>query len=210
MDKLTRRGVLGIGAAAASVTLLPTAVQASARSATPWQTEGPFFPIHEQSDKDADLTVIDGQSEPALGEVVEVSGRIVDTNGDPIAGALVDIWQANAAGRYAHESDPNTAPLDPQFQGWARLVTGKDGSYSIRTIKPGAYPAEEAWVRPPHIHYKVARRGYKEITTQLYFEGDPLNDVDRLLLAVPEPERANLVGDFSGGAATFDVVLARV
>jgi protocatechuate 3,4-dioxygenase beta subunit len=210
MDKLTRRGVLGIGAAAASVTLLPTAVQASARSATPWQTEGPFFPIHEQSDKDADLTVIDGQSEPALGEVVEVSGRIVDTNGDPIAGALVDIWQANAAGRYAHESDPNTAPLDPQFQGWARLVTGKDGSYSIRTIKPGAYPAEEGWVRPPHIHYKVARRGYKEITTQLYFEGDPLNDVDRLLLAVPEPERANLVGDFSGGAATFDVVLARV
>ncbi len=210
MDKLTRRHLLGIGAAAASVTLLPTAVQAVTRSATPWQTEGPFFPIHEQSDKDADLTVIDGQSEPALGEVVEVSGRIVDTNGDPIAGALVDIWQANAAGRYAHESDPNTAPLDPQFQGWARLVTGPDGSYSIRTIKPGAYPAAEAWVRPPHIHYKVARRGYKEITTQLYFGGDPLNDVDRLLLAVPEPERAQLIGDFSGGAATFDVVLARV
>lgn len=210
MEKMTRRGMLGIGAAAASATLLPTVVQASARSATPWQTQGPFFPVHEQSDKDADLTVIDGQSEPALGEVVEVSGRIVDTNGDPIAGALIDIWQANAAGRYAHESDANTAPLDPQFQGWARLVTGPDGRYSIRTIKPGVYPAEEGWDRPPHIHYKVARRGYKEITTQLYFKGDPLNDVDRLLLAVPEPERSNLVGDFSNGAATFDVVLARV
>lgn len=156
------------------------------------------------------MTMINGRSVAALGEVVEIKGRILDTDGTPIVGALVDIWQANAAGRYAHESDPNTAPLDDNFQGWARLVTDDDGRYSIRTIKPGAYPAEEGWVRPPHIHYKVARRGFKEITTQLYFKGDALNDIDRLLLAVPQPERDTLIADFSNGPAIFDVVLARV
>ena len=210
MDKFKRRDILGFTVVAASATLLPTAAQSNARTATPWQTEGPFFPMHEQSDKDADLTVIDGQSESALGEVVEVKGRILDTEGNAITGALIDIWQANAAGRYTHERDSNTAPLDPHFQGWARLVTGADGSYSVRTIKPGAYSVKEGWDRQPHIHYKVAKRGYKEITTQLYFKGDPLNNVDQLLLAVPEDERADLIGDFSKGAATFDVVLARV
>jgi len=132
------------------------------------------------------MTMINGRSVAALGEVVEIKGRILDTDGTPIAGALVDIWQANAAGRYAHESDPNTAPLDDNFQGWARLVTDDDGRYSIRTIKPGAYPAEEGWVRPPHIHYKVARRGFKEITTQLWFNSvflDLLSNRSRLLFA---------------------------
>lgn len=210
MSKITRRGVLSVGAAATSALILPSAAQSQSQTATPWQTEGPFFPVHEQSDKDADLTMIAGRSVAALGEVVEVKGHILDTDGNPIAGALIDIWQANAAGRYDHEADPNTAPLDANFQGWARLVTGEDGSYSVRTIKPGAYPAEEGWVRPPHIHYKVARRGFKEITTQLYFKGDPLNDIDRLILAVPEAERASLIGDFSKGPATFNVVLARV
>ncbi len=210
MSKLTRRGLFGIGAVATSALIVPLATKAQSQSATPWQTEGPFFPIHLQPDKDADLTRIAGHSDAALGEVVEVTGRVLDTDGNPIEGALVDIWQANSAGRYDHEADSNTAPLDANFQGWARLVTGEDGSYSIRTIKPGAYPAEEGWVRPPHIHYKVARRGYKEITTQLYFKGDPLNDTDRLILEVPEPERTSLICDFSDGPATFDIVLARV
>lgn len=210
MSKITRRGFLGIGAAATSAAFLPTASLSQDYTATPWQTEGPFFPIHQQSDKDADLTTIAGRDTVALGEVVEVKGQILDTDGKPVAGALVDIWQANAAGRYDHEADPSTAPLDPNFQGWARLVTGDDGSYRIRTIKPGAYPAAEGWIRPPHIHYKVARRGFKEITTQLYFKGDPLNEIDRLILAVPEAQRASLIGDFSDGPATFNVVLARV
>jgi protocatechuate 3,4-dioxygenase beta subunit len=209
MGKLTRRTILGIGAAAASTIVLPRATQANNRTATPWQTEGPYFPIHEQSDKDADLTAIVGHDTAALGDVIEVQGHILDTDGNPITGALIDIWQANSAGRYDHEADPSTTALDANFQGWARLITGEDGSYSLRTIRPGAYPAEEGWVRPPHIHYKVARRGFKEITTQLYFKGDPLNEIDRLILAVPQAERASLMGDFSDGPATFDVVLAR-
>ncbi|MCL4106102.1 UNVERIFIED_CONTAM: hypothetical protein GTU68_058408 [Idotea baltica] len=208
--KLTRRGVLGIGAAAASLLTLPTAAQTTHTKATPWQTEGPYFPTRDQSDKDADLTQIEGHTSTALGEVIEVQGRVLDTDGNPITGALIDIWQANAAGRYDHESDPSQAPLDVNFQGWARLVTGEDGRYSLRTIRPGAYAVDVQWTRPAHIHYKVARRGFKEITTQLYFKGDPLIDIDRLILAVPQSERGSLIGDFSDGSATFNVVLARV
>lgn len=187
-----------------------------AAAPTPHQTEGPFFPIHDQPDKDLDLTLIKGHAEHAEGDVVEVHGQVLDTDGKPVADALVDVWQANAHGRYAHERDPNTAPLDPNFQGWARLTTDAEGRFRVRTIKPGAYPVADGWSRPPHIHFKVARRGFHELTTQMYFAGDPLNDVDRLLLDVPESERAALIvafalGDGGGApAGEFGIVLRRV
>lgn len=183
---------------------------------TPSQGEGPFFPIHKQPDTDADMTLIDGQTERALGEVVEISGRVLDEDGNAIADALVDVWQANVHGRYAHEADPNPAPLDENFQGWAQLKTDSDGRYRVRTIKPGAYPVGDGWSRPPHIHFKIARRGFHELTTQMYFAGDPLNDVDRLLQSVPESERSMLVVDFrpsSGHDAKhgeFNLVMRRV
>jgi len=169
-----------------------------------------------QPDIDADMTVIEGRTERALGEVVEVSGQVLDENGDPIADALIDVWQANVHGRYAHERDPNPAPLDPNFQGWAKLVTDAEGRYRFRTIKPGPYQVGEAWSRPPHLHFKVARRGFEELTTQMYFAGDPLNDLDRLLQSVPEAERGMLVVDFAAGeksgvsAGRFDLVMAQV
>lgn len=200
-------GALGVAAAAASAPLMA--------AVTPTQTEGPFYPIVDQIDKDADLTRVEGRDETAQGEVIVVEGRVLDESGEPVEGALVDVWQANANGRYAHEADPNPAPLDPNFQSWAKMVTDDEGRYRFRTIKPGAYKVADEWSRPPHIHFKVARRGYRELTTQMYFAGDPLNDVDRLLQTVPENQRGMLVVDFQPHAddaphGTFDVILAAV
>ncbi|MBS3743184.1 MAG: intradiol ring-cleavage dioxygenase [Wenzhouxiangellaceae bacterium] len=189
---MTRRrlvqGSLGVAALSATGGLLATS--------TPVQTEGPFFPIRPQPDTDADMTLIEGHTEHALGEVVEISGRVLDEDGNPLGNALVDVWQANVHGRYSHEADPNPAPLDGNFQGWAQLKTDAEGRYRVKTIKPGAYPVMDGWSRPPHIHFKVARRGFHELTTQMYFAGDPLNDADRLLQSVPESERGMLVVDF--------------
>ncbi|MCY7354303.1 MAG: protocatechuate 3,4-dioxygenase [Lysobacter sp.] len=193
---------------------LALSVTAALPAATPTQTAGPFFPKHDQADKDLDLTRIEGHAKTARGEVIVVEGRVLDEQGQPVAEALVDVWQANMHGRYAHEADTSTAPLDPDFQGWARLRTDADGRFRVRTIKPGAYPVQANWSRPPHIHFKVARRGFHELTTQMYFAGDALNDIDRLLLAVPEADRPKLVVAFTDGvegakAGTFEIVLRR-
>lgn len=207
---LTRRqlvqGSLGVVAFSAAGSLLA--------GATPEQTEGPFFPVHEQPDTDADMTRIVGRSGRATGEVIEVSGQVRDDSGKPVADALIDVWQANAHGRYDHEADPNPAPLDENFQGWAQLKTDADGRYRFRSIKPGPYAVMDEWSRPPHIHFKVARRGYHELTTQMYFAGDPLNDSDRLLQSVPEAERGMLIVQFSKRAdvqaGVFDLIVRKV
>lgn len=208
-SKISRRGFLAATAGAGAGAMV--AGQAAADPIiTPAQTEGPFYPSSDQADKDADLTRIEGQDGVALGDVVQVEGRVLDANGAPIADAVVDVWQANAAGRYAHERDPNPAPLDPHFQGWAIMTTGADGGYRFRTVKPGAYPVTGDWSRPPHIHFKVSRRGFKEVTTQMYFEDEPLNEVDRILNAVPDAERSALVATLDGGVYRFAVVLEAV
>jgi protocatechuate 3,4-dioxygenase, beta subunit len=211
---ISRRRLLQTGLGAA--TMAAAAPLLAAPGITPAQIEGPFFPIRDQADKDIDLTRIEGHANRARGEVIEIGGQVLDADGQPIAGALVDVWQANAHGRYAHEADPNPAPLDPDFQGWARFTTDAEGRWRIRTIKPGAYPVRDGWARPPHIHFKVARRGYRELTTQMYFAGDPLNDADRLLLEVPADQRGRLLVAFSAGDADrppqgrFDLVLQAV
>jgi protocatechuate 3,4-dioxygenase beta subunit len=211
--KIGRRELLAAGMGIAAAGLAGHAAAGSAKP-TPGNPEGPFYPKHKQVDKDTDLTLIEGHSERAEGQVIRVTGQVLDEDGQPVEGALVDIWQANTHGRYQHEDDPATAPLDPNFQGWGMVKTDAQGRYAFTTIKPGAYQVDDAWRRPPHIHFKVSRRGYHELTTQMYFAGEPLNDTDRLFTDVPAEDRALLAVEFEDGAdgpqGHFPIVMARV
>jgi len=211
--KISRRNVLATGAGIAAAVLGGNALGGST-GPTPPNPEGPFYPKHNQLDKDTDLTLIQGHTERAQGRVIRISGRVLDEDGAPIEGALVDIWQANAFGRYHHEDDPATAPVDPHFQGWGMVKTDGDGNYAFTTIKPGAYNVESGWDRPPHIHFKVSRRGYHELITQMYFAGEELNQKDRLFLSVDENARQRLVVEFEDRDGTphgdFPIVLRRV
>ncbi len=164
-----------------------------AMTPTPAQSAGPFYPVQAQKDKDFDLTRIEGATGVASGKIIIVEGQILDTDKQPIEDASVDIWQANAAGRYHHPHDTNPAPLDPNFQGWAIVQSGKEGRFRFKTIYPGAYPASRAWTRPPHIHYKISKKGYVELVTQMYFPGQPLNDTDTLLQQISPLERQRLI-----------------
>lgn len=128
---------------------------------------GPFYPLHPSEESDADLTRLAGHSHRAQGTVVELVGRVCDLRGNPIAGAQIELWQANAAGRYAHQLDPATAPLDADFQGYARLTTGADGTYRILTIKPGGYDSPIGR-RTPHLHFDLRGRIHRSIA-QMYF-----------------------------------------
>jgi protocatechuate 3,4-dioxygenase beta subunit len=178
---------------------------------------GPVFGEDAIGELDHDLTR-QHQGEP-LGERIVVSGRLLDDAGRPLSGALIEVWQANAAGRYRHEVDAHPAPLDPNFSGAGRCLTGADGSYRFVTIKPGAYPwgnHENAW-RPAHIHFSVFGRAFTQrLVTQMYFPGDPLFPYDPIFNAVRDPKaRALLISEFDLETTTpewalgfrFDVVL---
>ncbi|WP_219907463.1 hypothetical protein [Nitrosospira sp. Nsp2] len=151
------------------------------------QILGPFYPIMSKPNRSGDLTRVPGGSERAKGELLIVRGRVIDPHGRPVAGADVEIWQANSAGRYAHPDDTNPAPLDPNFEGFGAVTTGADGRYQFKTIKPLHYPAAPGMIRPAHIHFDV--RGKRdELISQLYFEGDPYISKDRFLQSVLDPE----------------------
>ncbi len=124
--------------------------------------------------------MVAGRTGRAAGQIIEVSGRVIDLAGRPVPAARLEIWQANAAGRYAHPSDDNPAPLDPNFQGYARLGTDTAGEYRIVTIKPGAYPGGRRGIRTPHIHFDLSGR-VDRLVAQMYFPGEPLNEADALL-----------------------------
>jgi protocatechuate 3,4-dioxygenase beta subunit len=179
---------------------------------------GPAVPPGFVRDTDADLTR-HGRSAP-LGEKMIVSGRVLDEDGRPVRRSLVEIWQANAAGRYDHPGDTHDAPLDPNFTGIGRAFTADDGSYRFVTIKPGAYPWRNhafAW-RPQHIHFSLLGNApVQRLVTQMYFPGDPLLAIDPVFNSVPdEKARERLVCSLaldSGieGIALgyrFDIVLA--
>lgn len=126
---------------------------------------------------------------PAIGQRIEITGRILDEDGRPVAGAVVELWQANAAGRYAHPIDQALAPLDPNFEGHGRILTDADGRYAFFTVKPGAYavPVQETWWRPPHLHFSVFGPScLSRLVTQMYFPGEPLNGLDRILCSIPD------------------------
>jgi len=148
---------------------------------------GPVFGHEPINSQDADLTK-QHAGEP-LGERIIVTGKVVDDDGHPVRGALLEIWQANAAGRYKHKNDNHAAPLDPNFTGCGRVHTDSDGRYSFVSIKPGAYPwknHENAW-RPAHIHFSLFGAGIlSRLVTQMYFPGDPLLAFDPIYNSIPD------------------------
>lgn len=208
MKNPKRRQVIHAGLA---TLVAPAVFGGKVKGPTPDEIEGPFYPLTPQADQDFDLTRVQGKNGRALGEAVVIAGRILDVDGQPITGATVDIWQANAAGRYRHPHETSTAPLDPNFQGWAIVQSGQDGGFKFKTIIPGAYPVSKDWTRPPHIHFKVSKTGFHEVTTQMYFPGQALNDTDRLLQSKTPAEQGMMVAQKDeGGTLRYDVVLAKV
>jgi protocatechuate 3,4-dioxygenase beta subunit len=165
---------------------------------------GPAFGHDAVAKYDDDLTL---QNEgPPLGERIIVSGRVLDSGGRPVRNALIEIWQANAAGRYRHRVDQHPAPLDPNFTGAGRCMTDDEGSYRFVSIKPGAYPwknHDNAW-RPAHIHLSVFGRAFTErLVTQMYFPGDPLFALDPIFQSVRDPRaRERMI-------STFDLATTR-
>ena len=185
-------GAAGLIASSAYASYLPSLVP------TPSETEGPFYPVLAQKDKDFDLTMIEGKQGVAKGNAIIIQGQVLDTDGNPVEDVTVDLWQANAAGRYRHPHDSNEAPLDPNFQGWAIVPSGKEGKFRFRTVSPGAYPASDQWTRPPHIHFKVSKKGFIELITQMYFPGHKLNDSDLLLKRKSKAERKLMIASKTG------------
>jgi protocatechuate 3,4-dioxygenase, beta subunit len=209
-----RRKALFKGLSLAFASFLPGMSHAQEAPKPTWmEIIGPFYPVEKPTDQDADLTAIAGRTGAAQGNILHLSGRVLARNGAPVPGAVVEIWQANAAGRYAHTGDKNPAPLDQNFEGYARIVTDSEGRYSIKTIKPGAYPVPSGWMRAPHIHFDVSGK-VTRLVTAMYFEGEALNEQDRILKMSFNPKSQMTPVDVtdSGSAAgtlraTWDIVL---
>jgi protocatechuate 3,4-dioxygenase beta subunit len=155
------------------------------------ETTGPRF-SPKQFPANADLSVVDGKT--ALGERIIVRGRITDEDGRPVPHTMVEVWQANAAGRYRHPGDQHDAPLDPNFKGDGRVYTDADGWYEFTSIKPGSYPWPNhynGW-RPNHIHYSFFGPGFAtRLITQMYFPGDPLLELDPIFHSIPDAGARN-------------------
>jgi protocatechuate 3,4-dioxygenase, beta subunit len=177
----------------------------------------PAFGEETVAPGDNDLTK-QHSGEP-LGERILVTGRVLESDGRPVRGALLEVWQANAAGRYLHEVDQHPAPLDPNFTGAGRSLTDEEGRYEFVTVKPGAYPWRNhpnAW-RPAHIHFSLFGRAFTDrLVTQMYFPGDPLFEYDPIFQSVRDPRaRERLVATFDLGTTReewalgyrFDIVL---
>lgn len=210
---LTRRAALAQIAAGSAFAGTALSAQPRPLPETPEQNVGPFYPMRRPADADADLTMIRGRRGRATGEVIEVTGRVLSVQGAPVAGVSLELWQANAAGRYAHPGDTNAAaPLDPNFQGFARLITDRQGRYRFVTVKPGAYPVGAGRFRTRHIHVDVAGR-INRLMTQMYFPGDPLNGADMLLRQLNPSEAGAVTARADGATAdgrprlVWDIVL---
>ena len=162
---LSRRAFAGAGLASAGLFIGSRATAFAPPTAE--SPMGPFYPIIRPSDADFDLTRVAGRDARAVGQAIEISGRVFDLKGNPLPGATIELWQANAAGRYDHPSDPATAKLDPNFQGYATIKADAKGEWRIVTIKPGGYDSPIGH-RPPHIHFDL-RSGRSRNIAQLYF-----------------------------------------
>lgn len=208
-NAILRRRLLRAGA------LLPVALALPARAdgvlpATPAQTEGPFYPTRLPADRDNDLVQVRGQAALALGTVVHLSGRVLDTAGRPIPGTRVEIWQSDSHGIYDHPQQDGTERRDQAFQGFGQTLAAADGTYRFRTLRPVPYPG-----RTPHIHAKLSAPDSRALTTQIYVAGEPANERDGLFRRIParlrervlvklEPANGLEAGALAG---VFDIVL---
>jgi protocatechuate 3,4-dioxygenase alpha subunit len=177
-----------------------------ALGATPSQTVGPFFhPLIREGEN------VLATSETA-GERVRIEGQVFDGDGKPVPDAMLEIWQANAGGRYRHPADRRPIPLDPVFTGFGRAGTDEQGRYWFETVKPGPVPFESAGEQAPHLNIAVFARGLLDhLFTRLYFEGEPRNDADPVLGRVPSARRSTLIAPRAPGRGMsihrFDIVL---
>jgi protocatechuate 3,4-dioxygenase beta subunit len=198
-------------AAAGAAGSLPAWAFAEELTRTPPQTEGPFYPDKLPLDTDNDLLVINDTVTSAVGEVTHLTGRVLDGRGEPLRSAVVEIWQCDQHGAYLHSGTTNREKRDRNFQGFGRFLTGRDGGYYFRTIKPVPYPG-----RTPHIHFKVKVKGQDKLTTQCYIKGHAGNPRDGIWRDIPEgklrdsvtipfePIKESKIGEL---AARFDMVL---
>jgi len=205
-----RRDFLRQVALGAAMFAVPGAF-AEALTRTPKQTEGPFYPDKLPLDTDNDLIIVNNAVTPAVGEIAWLSGRILDEHGEPVRNALVEIWQADNNGAYLHTKTGNAAKRDGNFQGFGRFLTGSNGEYVFRTIKPVPYKP-----RTPHIHLAVRIKGKKELITQCYIKGHELNANDMVYKGIKDakqresvtlafdPLKGSKAGELS---ARWDVVL---
>jgi len=171
---------------------------------TPFQTLGPFF--------DFGLVIADGevvcQSE-ATGRHITIEGTIRDGAGDALSDALIEIWQANAAGKYRHPNDHQDRPLDPAFDGFGRVATDAEGRFGFRTIVPGRVPGPEGTLQAPHLAVGVLARGVlSRLVTRMYLEDEPSNADDPILALVPAERRQTLIAKRTADARyRFDIIL---
>lgn len=196
---ITTGGILAASAAPAL---------AAALASTPRQPAGPFYPVELPADDDNDLTRVKSHGTPAKGAHTDLTGRLVDAGGRPLAGIRMEIWQCDANGRYHHPRDGSDGARDAGFQGFGHTVTDDEGHYRFRTIRPVPYPG-----RTPHIHVAVRPLGERPFVTQLYVEGEERNDADFLYRRVPADKRSLVTTAFRPSGedgllqARWDVVL---
>jgi protocatechuate 3,4-dioxygenase, beta subunit len=220
MTTMLRRDMLRWGLAGAGATLAGSRIWAQETKPgalaeqlvlTPKQTEGPFYPVKLPLDTDNDLILVNDSLTAAVGEITHLSGRILDSKGDPIRNVLVEIWQVDNAGAYLHDGTSNKEKRDRNYQGFGRFLTGSTGEYYFRTIKPVPYPG-----RTPHIHVAVKMKGREKWTTQCYIKGHPGNEKDGIWKSVKDekqrdaitidftPIKTSKIGELS---ARFDIVM---
>ncbi len=207
--KVDRRTMLQLSGGLIATSVVPSWAQD--RVATPAQMPGPFYPLKFPIDRDNDLVKVKGHGGSAFGEIANVVGRVLTLDRGALAGVRIEIWQVNGYGRYHHDGDDSGKPIDPGFQGYGTALTGADGSYRFRTVKPVAYPG-----RAPHIHFALTRQDFGTFTTQMYVAGAAENERDFLLSRIrnrtarnslivalaPSPETP---GELAG---EFNIVLA--
>ncbi len=205
-ENITRRAFARSAVAATAMAATGANAVETILKGTAGSPMGPFYPVDRLAEADADLTWLKGHSKRALGNVIEVTGRVLDKYGNPVDGAQLELWQCNAAGRYAHSGDIATMPLDPNFQGYASVKTGSKGEWKITTIKPAAYDSPIG-KRTPHIHFDIKGKQHRLIS-QMYFADDHVQNTTDTLYKMLGDDAITSVAKTNGtGSYHWDIVL---